>query len=93
MGEKNYTVFEWEEVADACNSFLKTHGVNRENAVKEIYENNLPRAIMDCMVIAYDRNIQAFNHNLGIVLNQEMNMVLNAYRQLGDVGFVGTQQN
>lgn len=93
MVEKKYIEFDWDVVLTACDTFLYEHNVNKcSNPVKVIYGNNLPRAVMDCMVIAYDKNIQAYNNNLGLILNNEMYIILNAYRQVKHAGYIGVTE-
>lgn len=78
----NYKKNSWNEVKNAVNElFMEVVDKRVDNVVKMFYDNNLPQAI-DMILI------KCFVHNHSRT-DKRVQIVLRAYRQLEDYGYVG----
>ena len=91
MKNKNYIVYTWDQAADAFNRAIREYNPtffkNKTadfNYLKEIYDNQLAKAMKDLFVQYFvlhtDRN------------NPDIQILINAYKQLDDVGFIGYKE-
>jgi hypothetical protein len=91
MKDTNYIVYTWDQVADAFNRAIKEYNPNffknktvDFNYLKEIYDDQLAKAMKDLLVQYFvldtDRN------------NPDIQILINAYKQLNDMYFIGTAE-
>ena len=89
--DKDYIVYTWDQAADAFNRAIKEYNPgffkNKTadfNYLEKIYDNQLAKAIKDLFVqyfvLGTDRN------------NPDIQILINAYKQLNDMGFIGTAE-
>lgn len=78
-----YTIYPWEVVAlSAERLYARIYSRTNISAVEDIYDGNLPKLIEHILVICYVQDIPRTDDDIQIILN--------AYKQLECVGYIGT---
>jgi hypothetical protein len=77
--------YTWEQVADAANRIFAKHveSYKDRNVVKEVYKNNLPRAICDIGAMLWQRQIKE---------TKDSQLLRTALNQLDKEGKIGNGQ-
>ena len=78
-----YAICEWYDVKTATNELLKTWIKGCDDIVGEVYRNDLPRALLECLALCCLHEVPITDKNLKTIKA--------GMQQLQDVGYIGSR--